>query len=184
MVLVAEDAGLAEEARVRLARVGRDKTVGYLHDGVHAWQQAGLPLDDIPQISVLQLYEQLSEQPDAVQVIDVRRPGEWAAGHIEHAQLKPLHKLPTLLDDLSPQKPNAVLQKWIPVVDWNQPDTACGIQAGDEHGRRLRRVGGPQTADGHLIKLTVERVEGAYVPPAAVWGDDPQQGQVWPESWN
>ena len=59
VVLVAEDAGRAEEARVRLARVGLDKTVGYLHDGVHAWQQAGLPLEDVPQISVLQLHEQL-----------------------------------------------------------------------------------------------------------------------------
>ena len=108
VVLVAEDAGRAEEARLRLARVGLDKTVGYLDDGVRAWQQAGLPLEDVPQISVLQLYEQLCEQPDAIQVIDVRRPGEWAAGHIEQARLKPLHKLSTLLDDLDVQKPIAV----------------------------------------------------------------------------
>jgi len=108
VVLVAEDAGRAEEARVRLARVGLDKTAGYLHDGVPAWQRAGLPLEDVPQISVLQMYEQLSEQPDAVQVIDVRRPGEWAAGHVEQAHLKPLHKLSALLDDVNPQKPIAV----------------------------------------------------------------------------
>ena len=107
VVLVAEDAGRAEEARVRLARVGLDKTVGYLHDGMHAWQQAGLPLEDVPQISVLQLHEQLVDQPEAVQLIDVRRPGEWAAGRVEQAQNKPLHKLSTLLDDLNPQKPIA-----------------------------------------------------------------------------
>lgn len=41
-------------------------------------------------------------------MIDVRRPSEWAAGHLEVAQLKPLHKLNSLLDDLSPQKPIAV----------------------------------------------------------------------------
>jgi hydroxyacylglutathione hydrolase len=91
--------------------VGLDKTVGYLHDGVHAWQQAGLPLEEIPQISVLQLNDQLSEQPDAVQVVDVRRPAEWAAGHIEQSHLKPLHKLSTLLGDLNPQKPIAVYCK-------------------------------------------------------------------------
>lgn len=107
VVLVAEDAGRAEEARVRLTRVGLDRTVGYLHDGMHAWQQAGLPLEDVPQISVLLLHEQLVDQPDAVQLIDVRRPGEWAAGHVEQAQNKPLHKLSTLLDDLSPRKPIA-----------------------------------------------------------------------------
>jgi rhodanese-related sulfurtransferase len=80
VVLVAEDAGRAEEARVRLARVGLEKAVGYLHDGLHAWQQAGLPLEEVPQISALQLYEQLRDHPGSVQVIDVRRPGEWAAG--------------------------------------------------------------------------------------------------------
>jgi rhodanese-related sulfurtransferase len=109
VVLVAEDAGRAEEARLRLARVGLDRTVGYLHDGMHAWQQAGLPLADVPQISVLQLHEQLCEHPGSVQVIDVRRPGEWAAGHVEHARLKPLHKLRTLLGDLDSQKPTAVV---------------------------------------------------------------------------
>jgi glyoxylase-like metal-dependent hydrolase (beta-lactamase superfamily II)/rhodanese-related sulfurtransferase len=108
VVIVADDAGRADEARLRLARVGLDKAVGYLHDGVHAWQQAGLPLEDVPQISVLQLHEQLREQPDAVQIIDVRRSGEWAAGHIGHANLKPLHKLRTLLDDLNSQQPLAV----------------------------------------------------------------------------
>jgi hydroxyacylglutathione hydrolase len=108
VILVAEDVGRAEESRVRLARVGLDKTVGYLQDGVRAWQQTGLPLEEVPQISVLQLYEELRDQPDALQVIDVRRPSEWAAGHLELAQLKPLHKLSSLLDDLSPQTPVAV----------------------------------------------------------------------------
>jgi hydroxyacylglutathione hydrolase len=111
VVIVADDAGRAEEARLRLARVGLDKTVGYLHDGVRAWQQAGLPLEDVPQISVLQLHEELRERPDAVQVVDVRRPGEWAAGHIGQAHLKPLHKLRTLLGGLNSQKPLAVYCK-------------------------------------------------------------------------
>ena len=43
-----------------------------------------------------------------MQVIDVRRPGEWAAGHIGQAEVKPLHKLTSLLDDLDPHKPIAV----------------------------------------------------------------------------
>lgn len=63
VVLVAEDAGRAEESRVRLARVGLDKTVGYLQDGVRVWQQAGLPLEEVPQISVLQLYEESAINP-------------------------------------------------------------------------------------------------------------------------
>jgi glyoxylase-like metal-dependent hydrolase (beta-lactamase superfamily II)/rhodanese-related sulfurtransferase len=111
VIVVAENAERAEEARVRLARVGLDKTEGYLQDGVQAWQEAGLPLEDVPQISVLQLYGQLSSHPEAVQVIDVRRPGEWAAGHIDQARLKPLHKLGASLDDLNPQRPIAAYCK-------------------------------------------------------------------------
>jgi len=34
----------------------------------------------------------------------VRRPPEWEEGHIEHAVLKPLHKLTASLADLDPQR--------------------------------------------------------------------------------
>ena len=107
LILVAEDAARVEESRVRLARVGIEKVVGYLREGVLEWEKAGLPLEQVPQISVLQLYEMLSDLPSEVQVVDVRRPGEWEGGHIEQAILKPLHKLPSLLSDLDPRKPLA-----------------------------------------------------------------------------
>lgn len=111
LVLVVDDASQAEESRVRLARVGIEKVVGYLQDGVLGWEKAGLPLEQVPQISVLQLYETLADHPNEVQVVDVRRPGEWAAGHIPQAILKPLHKLPSLLADLDPQRPVSVYCK-------------------------------------------------------------------------
>jgi hydroxyacylglutathione hydrolase len=57
---------------------------------------------------VLDLYQLLCDQPDAVQVIDVRRPAEWEAGHLEQARLKPLDRLRTLLDDLDTARPIAV----------------------------------------------------------------------------
>lgn len=107
IVLVAEDAQRVEESSVRLARVGIENVAGYLGEGILSWEQAGLPLAEVPQISALQLYEQLCDQPDEVQVIDVRRPTEWEAGHIERAVLKPLHQLRASLSDLNPQKPVA-----------------------------------------------------------------------------
>lgn len=107
IVMVADDSKRAEESTVRLARVGIENVVGYLDGGVFAWQQDGRPLAEVPQISALQLYEQLCDQPDAVQVIDVRRPMEWETGHLERAKLKPLHQLRENLSELDRAKPVA-----------------------------------------------------------------------------
>lgn len=108
IVLVAEDTARLEESRLRLTRVGIENVPGYLCDGILGWERAGLPVDEVPQISVLQLYEQLCDQPAEVQVVDVRRAAEWNAGHIEQAAHKPLDKLRKMLSDLNPQKPVAV----------------------------------------------------------------------------
>ncbi len=108
IVLVAEDAKRLEESRLRLARVGIERVVGYLGDGILAWERARLPLGQVPQISVLDLYAQLCDQPDEVQVVDVRRPAEWEAGHIAQAGLKPLDKLDGMLAGLDTRMPVAV----------------------------------------------------------------------------
>jgi hydroxyacylglutathione hydrolase len=104
---VVEDAARVEESRVRLARIGIENVAGYLDGGVLAWDRAGMPTEEVPQISALQLHEQLRDEPEGVQVVDVRRPMEWRGGHLERAFLKPLDKLATLLADLNPAKPLA-----------------------------------------------------------------------------
>jgi hydroxyacylglutathione hydrolase len=108
IILVAEDPERLEESRMRLARVGIENVIGCLEGGVLRWQQAGFHLDEIPQISVLDLRHQLDAQPSDLQVVDVRKPMEWEAGHIEQAVLKPLDHLRTMLGDLDPRKPIAV----------------------------------------------------------------------------
>lgn len=108
ILLVAEDPERLQESRMRLARVGMEKVLGYLEGGVLAWQNAGLSVEAIPQISVLDLYQQLCDQPDELQVVDVRRQSEWEAGHIERAAHKPLDKLSKMTTDLDPRKPIAV----------------------------------------------------------------------------
>jgi hydroxyacylglutathione hydrolase len=109
VVIVAEDAKSAEESTMRLARVGIENVAGYLDGGIFAWQQAGLPLGEVPQISVLQLHQELSAHPEGIQLLDVRRPMEWEAGHLERARLKPLHQLRESLEDVSRVKPVAAL---------------------------------------------------------------------------
>ena len=108
VILITEEEEGVEESTLRLARVGVEKVTGYLDGGILAWQQAGLPLNEVPQISVLQLHEQLAENPQALQVIDVRRQPEWETGHLEHAILIPLHKLRSDLNGLDRARPIAV----------------------------------------------------------------------------
>jgi hydroxyacylglutathione hydrolase len=100
-VVIADNADQIEEARIRLARVGIEELSGYLQDGLEGWKQAGFPLASLPQISV----HDLSARPD-LHVVDVRRDGEWQAGHLENAQLWPLDRL---RDSLPPLDKNAAI---------------------------------------------------------------------------
>jgi len=87
-VLIAESDQQAEEARVRLARVGIEVLDGYLNGGVAAWKQAGFPVATLAQTTVDELALRL--RSGEVQVLDVRRGPEWEAGHIENAIWWPL----------------------------------------------------------------------------------------------
>jgi glyoxylase-like metal-dependent hydrolase (beta-lactamase superfamily II) len=103
VTIVAADRTRAEEAVMRLARVGLENVAGYLDGGIDAWRAAGLPLDTIPQIDVSEL------QSMDVEVLDVRRIGEYEAGHVPHAMNVPLDTLPERIDELDPSKAIAVI---------------------------------------------------------------------------
>jgi len=104
IALVAEEREGMLEARTRLARVGMENVAGYLEDGMAAWFQAGLPVEELPQVSV----QDVNREIEHLQVVDVRQPGEWEQGHIALAVLKPLPKLIAMLGDLDRGRPVAV----------------------------------------------------------------------------
>ncbi|HLL72830.1 MAG TPA: MBL fold metallo-hydrolase [Pyrinomonadaceae bacterium] len=109
LILVADDEKKAEEAVLRLARVGLENVRGFLLGGVEAWQQAGLPTATVPQISVGELRRRIEAGED-LQVVDVRRAGEYESGHVPRARLAPLSELQTNpLDWLDPQRPTAII---------------------------------------------------------------------------
>jgi hydroxyacylglutathione hydrolase len=107
LVIVAESPESILETRIRLARVGIESIVGYLKDGVAGWARDGMPLEQTPQISAEELYRRLASDPGSVRTVDVRRPPEWAEGHIEGAVLIPLHDLTGRLDELDKERPVA-----------------------------------------------------------------------------
>ena len=91
IVIIADTGAQIDESVVRLARVGIENVKGYLEGGVESWRDAGLPLDSIEQVSVAELKEQMTSGD--LQIVDVRRPAEYAGGHVPRAINAPLASL-------------------------------------------------------------------------------------------
>jgi hydroxyacylglutathione hydrolase len=105
-VLIADSPEQRAEARMRLARVGIEEARGYLHGGVEAWKNAGLPLAELPQITVQTLDDRL--HAGGTGVLDVRREPEWQAGHIEGANWWPLDNFKVSSPEIDQNAPIAV----------------------------------------------------------------------------
>jgi hydroxyacylglutathione hydrolase len=87
IVLVANDVDEVGEARLRLARVGLDAVEGYLDGGLAAWVRAGRPASDVMGAEPTELGDVAGR---GARVVDVRRAGEFAQGHVPGATLGPL----------------------------------------------------------------------------------------------
>lgn len=82
ILLVVEDETDLDWIVWQLVYTGFTRFAGYLTGGMKAWENAGLPLQKLPQMTV----HELKEQIDTVQLLDVRAPDEWEAGHIPGAR--------------------------------------------------------------------------------------------------
>ncbi len=94
LLLVCEPENV-EETLTRLARVGYDQVLGYLAGGFTAWAGSGKEVDTITSISAAELADRMDQGP--VTVIDVRKPGEFAAEHIDGAKSLPLDYISELM---------------------------------------------------------------------------------------
>ena len=84
-ILLVVEEGMEEEAVIRLSRVGFDNVIGILQGGFKNWIDSGKETDRIETIEASQL-----EGLDSPSVFDVRKTGEYTAGHIEFAKSTPL----------------------------------------------------------------------------------------------
>ena len=108
IVIVAEDETGVDEAVTRLARVGIDSVRGYLNGGIYAWNQAGFETATITQMPVDELHHQIIEGAD-LQIVDVRRPGEFQSGHAAGARNLTLAHLVEHVAELDAERPTAVI---------------------------------------------------------------------------
>ena len=85
-ILLITPEGKEEETVTRLSRVGFDNTLGYLEGGIEAWKQSGYEIDSIQSITP----ENFEKVYQNAKIVDARKPGEYAAEHVDKAINIPL----------------------------------------------------------------------------------------------
>jgi rhodanese-related sulfurtransferase len=104
LVLVIKDERDLHEAVQQLAVVGYDQVIGFLQGGMAAWQEAGLPVQQVSQLSV----EELARR-HGLTILDVRDQGEWEEGHIKGALHLPYYSIEQQVHELDRTQPLAVI---------------------------------------------------------------------------
>lgn len=90
--------GRESEVVMRLARVGYDNSVGYLEGGIEAWKNAGEKIDEIKSITPEEFSDRYN---DSMNIVDVRKNGEFDNQHVIDAKHLPLDYIHEHLDDLN-----------------------------------------------------------------------------------
>ncbi len=95
-LLLVTEQGQENETILRLARVGYDNVIGYLEGGFEEWRESGHEVDEISSVSADELADRFAEN-QALALIDVRKPGEFEAEHVDGAKNLPLDNINELM---------------------------------------------------------------------------------------
>lgn len=101
-ILLVVPEGKSEEAVTRLSRVGYDNTLGYLEGGLEAWMASGRDIDTLESISAETFAERVKN--GNVNILDVRKDGEYKSTHLEHAQHFALDFINEQMNEISKDK--------------------------------------------------------------------------------
>lgn len=121
IALVLDDEQDAEDAATELSRVGLDRIAGVMR-GVEAWADSGRDLAAWDTASSAELAAAFEENP-AMQILDVRDPLEWKAGHIEGS----MHTYVPDLIDGAPSGISADTALWVICGSGNRASIAAGV---------------------------------------------------------
>jgi glyoxylase-like metal-dependent hydrolase (beta-lactamase superfamily II)/rhodanese-related sulfurtransferase len=106
-IVLVTDPDQEQEARVRLARIGFDSTLGYLKEPLAAFVSRPDVVERGSRLSVQELLDRQARLP-ALQLVDVRGPGEVTEGMIPGAVNIELASLTRRLGELDPKLPTVV----------------------------------------------------------------------------
>jgi glyoxylase-like metal-dependent hydrolase (beta-lactamase superfamily II)/rhodanese-related sulfurtransferase len=101
-IILVADPGREEEVVTRLSRVGYDNTLGYLKGGLEAWKAAGKDVDKVESITAEELEKRWKS--GKINLLDVRRSGEFAAEHVDGAANFELDYINHYMGELDPDK--------------------------------------------------------------------------------
>ncbi len=91
-ILLVTDPGKEKETIIRMARVGFSKVQGYLEGSFEAWKKADEFIDLIIDVEADELMMDIPFD-DRLVVVDVRKPAEYADGHLKNAVNIPLNDM-------------------------------------------------------------------------------------------
>ena len=101
-IILVTPEGTEEETIMRLSRVGYDNCVGYLEGGIDTWEQAGKKTENIASISADEFSKLYNKEN--ITVLDVRKPGEFDAKHLNNVSHQALDFISNWQDTLDKNK--------------------------------------------------------------------------------
>ncbi|MEO9804135.1 MAG: MBL fold metallo-hydrolase [Reichenbachiella sp.] len=99
-IIFLADSGREEEVVTRLSRVGYDNTLGYLKGGFSSWKAANKETDTLASITPQEFEKRMNQT--TLNVLDVRKPGEFEAEHVDQSATFPLDFINSHMDEVNP----------------------------------------------------------------------------------
>ena len=106
-IVLFTEPGAELEGKNRLARIGFDRVIGYVAEPYQALVDHEGDVQVASRLTAKAFGDRAAELPN-LQIVDVRNPGEVAAGTIPNAIGIPVGQLPARLGELDPAKPTVV----------------------------------------------------------------------------
>jgi len=93
-----------QTARRFLTRIGYDRVVGFLEQGLHEWEIRGKYYETIPAVYAGEIQRRIRDT-ESFTLLDVRTDNEYEQGHLPDSQHIFLGELPDRLDEVGPARP-------------------------------------------------------------------------------
>jgi rhodanese-related sulfurtransferase len=110
LLIVAQDQASAQEAKIRLARVGLEHIAGFTLADEKQWRHHGIKLATLP-IFEFKDASRNQQKGRTHQIIDVRSSAEWLKGHLPGAISIPLLELNSEAPPIDFSKPSLVYSR-------------------------------------------------------------------------